>query len=97
MLEKLTHRFDEPGSVISLIKAPDDVIEDELVCSQHPRLTHNDEHFLVPFATFPPLFLVFIEPSICGCIHFLYGGKVGGAVGTQVLRAPLLSPPVWGR
>lgn len=52
MLEKLNHQLDEPGFVIRLIKAPDDVIEgerssDELVCSetQHPRLTHNGEHF----------------------------------------------------
>lgn len=53
MLEKLNHQLHEPGFVIILMKAPDDVIEgelplDELVCSgtQHPRLTHNGEHFL---------------------------------------------------
>lgn len=57
MLEKLTHQFDEPGSVISLIKAPDDVIEGKL-SSDELVITHNDEHFLVPLATFSPLFLV---------------------------------------
>lgn len=45
--------LEKPGFVVSLIKAPDDVIEgelslDELVCSetQHPGLAHNGEHLL---------------------------------------------------
>lgn len=87
MLEKLNHQPDEPGFIISLIKAPDDVIEgelssDELVCSetQHPRLTHNGEHFLVPFSNiFPPF------PHFSGLyrdlLHFLYGGKWAGLRG----------------
>lgn len=46
MMEKLNHQLDEPGSVISLIKAPDDVIEgefssDELVCSETQTSSFN--------------------------------------------------------
>lgn len=96
MLEKLNHQPDEPEFVI---KAPDDVIGGELVCSetQHPRITHNGEHFLVPFSNIPPPlsphFLVFIATSVCRCIHFLCRGKVGGAAGTQVLRAAAAAVP----